>query len=318
MVALQAAGAVVNVPGSMRVEPPTAGAPPALVPRVASIRLKLFLLVSAVVIGVATLLAAYFASRQVALLERTVVEKGNFVAQQLRTAIAFADRETAREVFEAAHNAREVLHLALFASDGRLVHADGNGALVAPAPAVAPRLEDIGGRLRVVAPVVSQEGPRGTLVVEIDRARLDAEIRAVRIGAAAIGAAGLLLGCLAAFLVGRAFSRRIERIRRVAAAVATGNLDQPRIDGGSNDEIGQLATAFNTMVDNLRFLVLKLSETSAQLEGASDSFLDIVRGQGEDTRGTVDGLVPGFMELRQYADDLNKLIVKFEVVDGER
>src|SRR5688572_20700082 len=86
MVALQTASAVVDVPGSMRAEPPTAGAPPPSVSKAASIRLKLFLLVSAVVIGVATLLAAYFASRQVALLERTVVEKGNFVAQQLRTA----------------------------------------------------------------------------------------------------------------------------------------------------------------------------------------------------------------------------------------
>src|SRR6187549_3446692 len=190
-------------------EQPRPGASSPSASTAVSIRLKLFVLVSAVVIGLATFLAAYFASRQVALLERTVVEKGNFVAQQLRSAIAFADRETAREVFEAAHNAREVLHLALFASDGRLIHGDGNGSLAAPAPAVAARLEDVGGRLRVVAPVVSQEGPRGTLVVELDRARLDAEIRAVRIGSAAIGGGGLLLGCLAAFLVGRAFSRRI-------------------------------------------------------------------------------------------------------------
>ena len=91
------------------------------------IGVKLFVLVSAVVIGLVTFLTTYFASRRVALLERNVVEKGDFVAQQLRTAVAFADKETAREVFEAAHNAREVLHLALFASDGKLLFADGNG-----------------------------------------------------------------------------------------------------------------------------------------------------------------------------------------------
>jgi methyl-accepting chemotaxis protein len=269
---------------------------------------KLFVFVSAVVIGLATFLTAYFASRGVALLERNVVEKGDFVAQQLRTAIAFADKETAREVFEAAHNTREVLHLALFRSDGRLLYADGSGALDAPAPATVPRLEKEEGRLRVVAPVVSAEGPRGTLVLELDKARLDGEIRALRLGAGAIGGGGLLLGCLAALLVGRAFSRRIDELRRATTAVATGDLGQRPIDVGARDEIGQLAMAFNTMVGSLRMLVSKLSETSAQLEGASDSFLEIVRGH--ELSGS---LVPGFVELRQYADELNQVIAKFEL-----
>ena len=139
----------------------------------------------------------------------------------------------------------------------------------------------------VVAPVVSVEGPRGTLVVELDKTRLDAETRSVRVGAAGIGFGGLALGCLAALLLGRAFARRIERVRRAAAAVAEGDLGQAGLDGGPNDEIGQLLTAFNAMVASLRLLVAKLSETSAQLEGASDSFLDIVRSQGEDMQSTV-------------------------------
>jgi len=272
------------------------------------IGIKLFVFVSAVVVGLVTLLTVYFASRGVALLERNVVEKGNFVAQQLRTAVAFADKETAREVFEAAHNAREVLHLALFRSDGRLLYADGTGDLAPPANVTAARLDKQAGRLHVVAPVVSAEGPRGTLVLEIDKARLDGEIRALRLGAFGIGGGGLLLGCLAALLLGRAISRRIDRVRRAAAAVATGDLCQPKIDVESSDEIGQLALASNAMVESLRMLVLKLAETSAQLEGASDSFLEIVRGHERS-----DGLVPGFIELRRYAEDLEQVIAKFKL-----
>jgi methyl-accepting chemotaxis protein len=268
------------------------------------IGLKLFVFISAVVIGLVTFLTSYFASRGVALLERNVVEKGDFVAQQLRTAVAFADKETAREVFE-------VLHLALFRADGRLLYADGNGLLEAPAAAAAPRLEVEAGRLRVVAPVVSAEGPRGTLVLELDKARLDSEIRAVRLGAWGIGGGGLLLGCLAALLLGRAFSRRIEKVRRAAAAVAMGDLGQPQLDVGAGDEIGQLAMASNAMVESLRMLVQKLSETSAQLEGASDSFLEIVRGHE-----VSDGLVPGFIELRQYAEDLDQVIARFKLADA--
>jgi len=274
------------------------------------IGLKLFVFVSAVVIGLVTFLTSYFASRGVALLERNVVEKGDFIAQQLRGAVAFADKETAREVFEAAHNAREVLHLALFRSDGRLLYADGDGLLAAPAAAVTARLEREAGRLRVVAPVVSVEGPRGTLVLELDKARLDGEIRAVRLGAWGIGGGGLLLGCLAALLLGRAFSRRIEKVRCAAAAVATGDLGQPQLEVGACDEIGQLAMASNAMVESLRLLVRTLSETSAQLEGASDSFLEIVRGHE-----LSDGLVPGFVELRRYAGDLDRVIARFKLAD---
>ena len=276
------------------------------------IGLKLFGFVSAIVIGLVTFLTAYFASRGVALLERNVVEKGDFVAQQLRTAVAFADKETAREVFEAAHNAPEVLHLALFTSDGKLLFADGNGALEAPAPATEARLEVQRGRLRVVAPVVSAEGPRGTFVLELDKTRFEGEIRALRLGAGAIGGGGLLLGCFAALLIGRAFSRRIDEVRRATAAVAIGDLGQPRIAVGAHDEIGQLAMASNAMVESLRMLVIKLSETSAQLEGASDSFVEIVRGHE-----LADGLVPGFNELRRYAEDLDKVIAKFTLPDTD-
>lgn len=315
-----------------------------------SIRLKLFVLISAVVTGLVTFFALFFASRQIALLERTVVGKGEFLAQQVRTAVAFDDKETARESFEAAHSSPDILHLALFRADGSLLFADGSGDLTAPGPASAPRLESAGGRMRVVAPVVAVEGPRGTLVIELDRERLQDEILAVRLGALGIGAAGLLVGCLAAWLVGRSFSRRIEKVRRSATAVAAGDLAQPMIDDRPQDEIGQMATAFNTMVTSLRGLVLKLSETSAQLEGASESFLDVVRAHGDDmkdaaqqvedvirqqsalegmraaavhverlaqgARSVSDGLVPGFIELREYADHLNGVIGGFKIADG--
>jgi HAMP domain-containing protein len=317
--------------------------------KVVSIRLKLFALISGVVTVLVAFFVVFFAGRQVVLLERSVLSKGDFLAQQLRTAVAFDDKETTREVFEAAHNAPEILHLGLFHADGRLLYADGTGELSAPEAVREPRLVTAGDRMRVLAPVVSLEGPRGTLVIELDTSRLRADIRAVRRATIGIGAVGLLIGCLAAWLVGTSFARRLDRVRRSAAAVAAGDLAQPGIEGGPSDEIGQMVVAFNVMVTSLRTLVLKLAETSAQLEGASESFLDIVRAHGEDmtaavanveaslrdqtpsnalveltsrmerlTEGTrmfSDGLVPGFIELKQYADDLNRVIGGFKVAN---
>jgi methyl-accepting chemotaxis protein len=317
--------------------------------RALSIRLKLFVLITAMIVTLVAFFVIYFAARQVTLLEMSVLNKGDFLAQQLRTAIAFDDKETTREVFEAAHNSPEILHLALFHGDGRLLQADGSGDLTAPEAVREARLVSDGDRMRVIAPVVSLEGPRGTLVIELDTSRLRADIRAVRATTLGIGCVGLLIGCIAAWLVGTSFAHRLERVRKSAAAVASGDLAQPGIDGGPNDEIGQTVVAFNAMVTSLRTLVAKLSETSAQLEGASETFLDIVRAHGDDmtaavaqaesavrqhapssavtelnshmerlTEGTKtfsDGLVPGLIELKQYADDLNRVIGGFKVAN---
>jgi two-component system chemotaxis sensor kinase CheA len=51
-----------------------------------------------------------------------------------------------------------------------------------------------------------------------------------------------------AWLVGRAFSRRLAAITRLASAVANGDLDQEPIGDASPDDIGELARAFDVML----------------------------------------------------------------------
>ncbi|MEM8531400.1 MAG: sensor histidine kinase [Chloroflexota bacterium] len=77
----------------------------------------------------------------------------------------------------------------------------------------------------------------------------------------------LLIGLLYAWLGGRGFSRRLQRLTRVSAAIANGQLDQ-RVEDHSVDEIGQLGRQFNTMADQLSQNVLQLrvlADRNAQL-----------------------------------------------------
>ena len=91
----------------------------------------------------------------------------------------------------------------------------------------------------------------------------------------------LLLG----YLVARAISRRILRLRDSAVEIGNGNLSV-RIDTNTGDEVGTLANAFNRMADSLseknyqleeanRLLELRVSIRTVELKEANDQLLEM-------------------------------------------
>ena len=101
--------------------------------------------------------------------------------------------------------------------------------------------------VRAMAPVVSREGPTGTLVLEVTTERVDAERSAIQRTALGVGLAALALGFAAAWIIGRSIGRRIEAIAGATRAVAGGDRTVRSGEDGSADEVGQLARSFNTM-----------------------------------------------------------------------
>ena len=75
------------------------------------------------------------------------------------------------------------------------------------------------------------------------------------------GGIALLLALVGSYLVARAIAQRVKRLELAAEQVAAGNFEQP-IPVDSNDEIGQLAVAFNVMQRQL-----------SQLESARKKFI---------------------------------------------
>ncbi len=64
------------------------------------------------------------------------------------------------------------------------------------------------------------------------------------------GAIALVIAVLAGYLVARALAARVKRLERAARKVASGDFSQP-IKADSDDELGQLATAFDDMQSQL-------------------------------------------------------------------
>jgi signal transduction histidine kinase len=220
----------------------------------------------AVVITPTTLLGKRDATQQMrgkALLYARLIEP------QLRTVVAFDDSLTAREVFAPFAADKDVAGLAVYTSTGTLIEGYGtHPARIVRGEKVVPAR---GGRLLVISPVVSREGPVGTLAVVLSTESIATVLRRNATTAAICGGAALILAALIGLLFARSVSVRLTRIAAAANKVADGDLEQPDIRAGGDDEIAHLVRAFNVMVEKLRcqFAERKqLAQTEqARLEG---------------------------------------------------
>ncbi|GAB6099196.1 hypothetical protein JCM16358_10750 [Halanaerocella petrolearia] len=85
------------------------------------------------------------------------------------------------------------------------------------------------------------------------------------------------LGVLLVYLISRYISRNLQQVIKVSKQIAAGNLDVSKLDYCYDDEIGQLSSSINGMIDNLRDVLGrvievagKTSATSQQLSATSE------------------------------------------------
>jgi len=107
------------------------------------------------------------------------------------------------------------------------------------------------GRQAVAAvPLIPGEGRqarvRGVAVFVDSLSDVEANVELIRSRIIAAGAIALVLAALAGYLMARALTARVKRLERAARKVAGGDFSNP-IHADSEDELGQLATAFDDM-----------------------------------------------------------------------
>jgi two-component system chemotaxis sensor kinase CheA len=274
-----------------------------------SIHQKLLLLIVVLVASVVLLVAGYLPARQIQAMEASLNAKASTYARlaskQLESAVAFHDLETAREVFTSLAQDPDLESLTLFTARGDVLAA--RGSLVTKigdvrTTASVPYVVRSAGRVASVASVVSLEGARGTIVVELSLARLAEERRDVQRSALLTGLVALLFGIAGATVIARSLSRRLSGIARAADAVAAGNLDQAPVEAGqTRDEIGSVAIAFNTMLEKIRSLVAETKKTAAEekerLEHLVHARTEQLRLRNADLKLVLDNVGQGFVTL---------------------
>ena len=224
-----------------------------------SIRTKLIASVVAVLAVIITITTVRSRSAEIADLTTAQTDQlasyGAVLAEQLRSAVAFADGETSHEILDSLETDTDIVAVTLFREGGRTLYQRGAPSAwveQAKAGVIRPRTIVRDSRSSIVVPIVTPEGPRGTLVVEMSNATIMAHGRKITRNSIGFGIVAIVVGYLAVWLITRPLLRRLRRMATVATEVARApgaHVTPVEID--STDELGELGRAFNMMVAQL-------------------------------------------------------------------
>ena len=223
-----------------------------------SILTKLMLMATVPVVLVAIVIGTAFEARQrsrgMAALEEKLERYAHVASEQVETAIAFDDRETASETLDALAHDPDVTGVQLYGRNGVSLHASGFSLPLAQLPRIG-RPFKFHEQLVLAVPVVSLEGPKGTLMIAVTLRNLAAErVHAVRV-TVVVGALAVLLSLALAYSIARGLSRRVRKVQAAAMRVAAGDLHAPPLAVDGSDEISHTANAINVMLVHLRDLI---------------------------------------------------------------
>jgi two-component system OmpR family sensor kinase len=113
-------------------------------------------------------------------------------------------------------------------------------------PVTATAQTDVGRQALAAQPLTRNRKLRGVAVFAGSLSDVEANVQLIRQRILLAGAIALVLAAIGGYLVARALTARIKRLEQAARKVAGGDFSNP-IKADSDDELGQLATAFDDM-----------------------------------------------------------------------
>ena len=193
-------------------------------------------------------------------------------------ALAARDYATLQQTLDQVRNDDPVRYLVLHDHRGRPVVTSGWN-LADPLPArengVAPdALERLDTTLHLAVPVVLAGQPLGRLDIGLSTHRLRAARSEFLRRSTAIATTALLVSMVAFAIIALAITRRLARLAQASQRVAQGHFDVTVAVTGT-DEIGRLATGFNTMAVTIQQRVAALEHS----ERCQHELLDSLREQ---------------------------------------
>ncbi len=254
---------------------------------------RLASLVSLLAIGIAAFIYLYFPARLEHQALRAVGAKarsiGAMTAFSVSPGLVFGDREAVHEGLQGALRNQDLAYLVVVDLSGQVLDAVNQTPvsveeLLSSARVFPGEGERSGGYYRVASRIMSSDGRvLGTLYLGLSLEELENVVAASRSATGLVSLAVFFAGALVVVGIGAVAARPLTTIAQTAARIAGGDLTQRATVEGPL-EVGQLATAFNTMVDNLsatqhelagmnRHLEDRVSARTAELSQAKEDLL---------------------------------------------
>ncbi|WLR54439.1 methyl-accepting chemotaxis protein [Mesobacillus subterraneus] len=117
-----------------------------------------------------------------------------------------------------------------------------------------------------------------------------------------LSAAAFVIGIFIALQISRMISKPVQLVSQAAKQVAQGNLAVEKMNVKNNDEIGELAAAFNEMTSNLRELIFKVSSTSEQVAASAEEMM----ASAEQTNSATNQVATAIQEVAGGAEVQSK------------
>jgi diguanylate cyclase (GGDEF)-like protein/PAS domain S-box-containing protein len=241
-----------------------------------SLRAKLVL--TSVVLLVVMLAA--LAANSMRLLEDALIEqarvRGRLLAPMLNAALAVPvaqhDYATVRNILRESRTEDGLSYLVLLDKDGRTVAAEG-WDVNRPLPALEDNASTADfksdGRFDTQVPLVLAGQRYGLLRYAISTTFLDAARAGLLRGSLMIAAAAIVISIVLQFALGLWLTRHLRRLTAAGEAMAGGDLSA-RVAVDSDDEVGQLAAAFNTMAERVADRMRELRASESKFHAIAD------------------------------------------------
>jgi PAS domain S-box-containing protein len=255
---------------------------------------------------------------------------GRIIANNSTAALAFDNRDDAQQVLAALRTEPHVVVAALYDSSGALFArypaAKNDGKVPVPAPAASPgqdgyRFDESG--LVGLEPVREGGNRRlGTLYLRSDLGALHEQLTLYSLIAAAMTALAFLVAYVLSRVLQQQISRPVQMLASAARTVYQERDYSVRADKVAHDELGNLADAFNRMLEQIQIQDRGLRQSEVRLRAVLDSSLSAI--VVIDSDGRVTDWNPRAVRMFGWANqealgrDVAELIIPEPLREGHR
>ena len=157
---------------------------------------------------------------------------------------------------------------------------------------------DLLGAERGVA-YASLESVDWSLAIQANNANVMAPITTMRYISLLIGLIAVIIGMIVAYYIAGYIAKPILKLRDSANVIAGGDLTE-KVEVDNNDEIGELADAFNQMVDNIKKLVININDSALKTDETGEA----LKETAAETSDSIDNVAASVEEFSASIEEV--------------